>query len=114
MLSTSLLRMLSVSLLLSPSGCASVEIPNFRAFITLPASEDGFGVFTTSHKEVVIPADKWAVERKRGIIILPEDWKILKLTIRKNCIVNKCKKAVGALDGLFLAIDDALKKVGPQ
>lgn len=108
---TSLLRTLSVALLVSLSGCATTDIPNFRAFITLPASEDGFGVYTVSRKEVIIPAEKWAVERKRGITILPEDWKILKQTVRKNCIVQQCKQAIGALDGLFLVIDDALKKV---
>lgn len=109
---TCLLKILSVSSFVWLSSCATVEVPNFRAFITLPASEDGFGVYTVSHKEVTISREEWAQERKRGIVILPEDWKILKTTIRKNCIVTKCKQAIGALDGLFLAIDDALKKVG--
>lgn len=111
MLSTLRLRKLSVVLLVWLSGCATVEIPNFRAFVTLPASEEGFGVYTVSREEVVIPPKIWVQERKRGIVILPEDWAILKKTVRKNCIVNKCEQAVGALDGLFLAIDHALKQV---
>lgn len=112
MLSTRLLRTLSASLLVWLSvGCATVSVPNFRAFVTLPASEDGFGIYTVSREEVTIPAAKWKTESKRGIIILPEDWAILKQTVRKNCIVNQCEQAVGALDGLFLAIDHALKQV---
>lgn len=107
-----LLKMLSVVLLLSCSSCATVDMPNFRAFVTLPASGDGFGVYTVSKQEVEIPATEWEEVRKRGIVILPEDWKILKRTVRKNCITNKCKEAVGYLDGLFHAIDHALQKKG--
>lgn len=99
-----------VSLLLF-SGCATVEVPDFHAYVTLPASGDGFGVKTVSKTEKVIPAKEWEEVRKRGIVILSEDWKILKRTVRKNCITNKCEQAVGALDGLFLALDHALKKV---
>lgn len=109
------LRRLLGSLLLSCSisACATVEVPNFRAYVTLPASGDGFGVKTVTREEVTIPKKEWDEKRQRGIVILSEDWKILKLTVRKNCITNKCKQAVGALDGLFFAIDKALKKVGP-
>ncbi len=107
------LKKLSVSLLLlfSLSGCATVEMPDFYAYVTLPASGNGFGVATVSRTEVTIPKEQWDEQKRRGIIILSKDWKILKKTVRKNCITNKCKQAVGALDGLFFAIDRALRMV---
>jgi len=101
----------SLALSFSLISCATTEIPNFKAHITLPASQDGFGIYTVSKKEVIIPAEKWNEVKKRGIVILPEDWAILKETVLKNCITTKCKESVGALDGLFFAIDDALKKL---
>ena len=106
----SLLKRLSASLLLSFSlvACATVEVPDFYAHVTLPASGDGFGVSTVSKQEVTIDKEEWEEKKKRGIIILAKDWKILKKTIRKNCHTNKCDQAVGALDGLFKAIDAAL------
>lgn len=104
--------LLVVSFLLF-SGCATVEVPNFKAWVELPASKEGFAVETVTKKEHSMPATEWAEKKKRAIHIFSEDWLILKRTIRKNCITNKCKQAVGALDGLFLAIDDALRKVGP-
>lgn len=94
-------------------SCATVEVPNFKAWVELPASKKGYAVETVSHKEYEMPADKWAEKKKKAIHIFSEDWLILKRTIRKNCITNRCKQAVGALDGLFIAIDDALKKVSP-
>ena len=94
-------------------SCATVEVPNFKAWVELPASGKGFAVETVSKKTYEMPAKEWSEKKKRALHIFSEDWLILKRTIRKNCITNKCKQAVGALDGLFLAIDDALKKVNP-
>lgn len=104
--------MLSVSLLLS-LGCASVQIPDFKAHITLPASGDGYWVKTVSTDEGRVPKAEWEKLRRRGIIILPEDWAILRYTLLKNCLTMECKQAVGAFDNLFYMIDDALKKVTP-
>ncbi len=110
MLSTNLFAKLFVSLLLLCS-CATIDIPNFLVYIEEPAKKTGFGVETVSHKEVEISAENWVEKKKRAIYIFSEDWLILKRSIRKNCITNKCKKAIGALDGLFYAIDEALLKV---
>lgn len=88
-----------------------MEIPDINAYVTLPASEDGYGVSTLSRKEVRIPKAQWEQKRKRGIILFSEDWAKLKFTLLKNCVANQCKQTVGALDGLFYSIDDALKKV---
>lgn len=111
------MRLISLSLMLSGSlflwcSCASkVEVPDFNAYVELPASKDGFGMSTVSHNEILIPAAEWSEKKKRAIYMFSEDWLILKRTIRKNCMTNKCDQAVGALDGLFLAIDEALKQV---
>lgn len=88
-----------------------VEIPDITPRITLPASGDGFGITTVTRKESRIPKEKWAEMQKRGIILLSDDWAKLKFTLLKNCLTNECKQTVGALDGLFYAIDDALKTI---
>lgn len=91
--------------LLSLSSCATVEIPDFNAYVELPASKRGFGISTVSLKETVIDEKTWKEKKRRAIYLFSEDWIILKRTIRKNCIKNKCKQAIGALDSLFLALD---------
>lgn len=92
-------------------GCSSIAIPDFKAHITLPASGDGYWVKTVSTDEGRIPKDEWDLKRKRGIVILSEDWAILRFTLLKNCLTMECKQAVGVFDGLFYSIDDALKKL---
>ena len=94
-------------------SCAHVDIPNIKVYVELPASRDGYGIETVTKKEHVIPAEQWKEKKKRAMYIFSEDWQVLKQTLRANCIKNKCRQAVGALDGLFLALDNALKKVGP-
>lgn len=103
---------LSISLLLLlSSACASVEVPKFRAFITLPASEDGYGRNVVTKEKFRIPRTEWEPMKKHGIIILSDDWKILRASIQKNCTNFKCKEMVGAFDDLFLTIDKALQEV---
>jgi hypothetical protein len=108
-----LLKKLSVVLVLSYNlvGCSTVQVPDFTAYVTLPAGGDGFGITTVSKKEIIVPQTEWEEMKKRGIVVLSGDWKILKQTIRQNCITNRCEQAIGAVDSLFYAIDDALKKV---
>jgi len=77
----------------------------------LPASGDGYGITTISRKETRIPRAEWDQKRKRAILLYSEDWAKLKYTLLKNCIANQCKQTVGALDGLFYSLDDALKKI---
>lgn len=95
-------------------GCSTVQIPDFKAHVTLPASGDGFYVKTVSDEEGTIPKKEWDEKRKRGVIILSEDWAILRNVIKKNCLSNKsCDDTVGALDNLFYSIDQALLKTKP-
>lgn len=95
------------------AGCASVEIPDFKAHVTLPASGDGYYVKTVSKDEGRIPKEQWDQMRKKGIILMPEDWSILRFTILKNCLTMDCKSAVGTFDDLFYSIDSGLKKLNP-
>jgi len=93
------------------TACASITIPDFKAHITLPASGDGYYVKTVSTDEGRIPKEKWDIMRKRGIVILSEDWAIFRFTILKNCLTVPCKNAVGTFDNLFYALDSGLKKI---
>jgi hypothetical protein len=92
-------------------GCTTVDLPNLHPGITLPASGDGFQFGTLSHDEIRTPAPVWKEKIKRGVILFSDDWAKLKITLLENCISNECKQSVGALDNLFIAIDNALKKV---
>lgn len=105
-------KYLMILLFLFSTGCASVDIPDFYAHITLPASGDGYAVSTVSKSRKRIPKAEWRQQIRRGIILMPEDYKKLKFTILKNCLSNKCKKSVGTFDNLFLAIDKGLQTIG--
>lgn len=104
-------RLLPLFVSLALSACAQVEVPDFSVYVTLPASEDGYSITTVSKVERRIPKVKWDEMRKRGLILLSDDWAKLKFTLLKNCIANPCQQAVGTLDELFYAIDSALKAI---
>ena len=95
-------------------GCASVKIPDFKAHITLPASGDGYYIKTLSDEEGRIPKEQWDLMKRRGIVLLSEDWQILRYTILRNCLSNDCKDTVGAFDGIFYKLDEALKLATPK
>lgn len=108
---TLLIALLALHVLTS---CATVRVPDFKAHITLPASGDGYWVKTVSATEGRIPKEEWEIKRKRGVILLKEDWAILRNTVIENCLSNSsCTDIVGVFDGLFQSIDQALKKVKP-
>lgn len=93
------------------ASCATTDIPDIYTYVTLPVSGDGHGITTLSHQQVRIPKEQWDEIKKRGIILFSEDWARIKHTLAKNCLSNQCKQSIGALDSLFYAIDDALKKI---
>lgn len=88
-----------------------VEIPEFKTYVTLPASGDGHGVSTINHTQVRIPKTEWDKKKPRAILLFSEDWAILKTSLSKNCLTNQCKQSIGALDDLFKTIDEGLKQV---
>lgn len=103
---------LLLSLAMILAGCSTTTtIPDFKAHITLPASGDGYFVHTVSDIEGRIPKAEWEETKKRGIVLLSDDWKILRTFLLENCLMNKCKLAVGTFDALFESIDGALKKI---
>lgn len=95
------------------AGCSTVSIPDFKAHITLPASGDGYWVNTVSEKEGRIPKKEWDIKKKRGIVLLSEDWAILRNTVLKNCLSSNCKDAVGVFDDLFKSLDTAARIANP-
>jgi hypothetical protein len=59
---------------------------------------------------VLIPQAEWELKKRKGIILFSEDWAKVKISLLKNCInSDQCKQAVGALDELFIALDEALR-----
>jgi len=93
------------------SACASVKIPDIYTYVTLPASGNGFGVSSLGKPDKEIPANDWKKISRKGVILLAEDWAKIKKELSSACIKHECDQAIGALDGLFYAIDDALKKI---
>jgi len=93
------------------SSCATVRIPDFKAHITLPASGDGYWVKTISDEEGRISKEVWDIQKRRGIVLMSEDWEILRYTILRNCLSNQCKDTVGVFDELFNTLDAGLKAV---
>lgn len=79
--------------------------------VTLPASGDCYQVTVLSQQKRRYPKEECDEIKKRGIIITSEDWKKQRISIQKNCQYAECKQLIGAFDSLFLAIDDALKKI---
>ena len=104
------LYLTAVSLLLS--ACGSMQIQDIRPTVTLPASKDCYGVHVLSHKKVRIPKAECDKMKKRAVFLTQEDWQKQRYDIQKNCQLNQCKQLVGAFDDLFLAVDNALKKMG--
>ncbi len=86
---------------------------DWRADITLPASEDCYGFHVVSGKEVRLPAEsKECVEQKiKSVRLTYENYKILRRDIQQNCQFEKCKQVTGYFDQLFLTLDSALRKV---
>lgn len=105
-----------VSLLLSlglSSACVSYRVSDWNASITLPASEDCYSFAVMSGTERRIPKDDPECIRMklRSIWLDYESYKMLRTDIRNNCLAAKCTQIRGALDNLFLIIDESLKKI---
>lgn len=92
------------------TACAGVKIPDFKAHITLPASGDGYWVKTVTEEEGRIPKAEWDITKKRGIVLLSEDWAILRNVVLKNCLSNECKDTVGIFDDIFNKLDSSLQQ----
>lgn len=106
-----LMRLASLFLILANVSCGSMRVADVNAFVTLPYSEDGFGITLVSRKETRIPKEQWDVQKKKGIIFLSEDYKVLRQTTLINCQYHECKQIMGAFDELFLRLDEALQKI---
>lgn len=91
-------------------SCAT-QIPEIHPGITLPASGDGYMVDTLTGADQRIPKDQWQAMLPRGIVLFSDDWQTLKTTLLNNCMENTCAQAVGAVDSLFQAVDQALQKL---
>lgn len=88
-----------------------MKVADFQANITLPASEDCFGITVISKKETRLPKEQCEQFKKRAIFIDSENYKLIRKTTLINCQYKECKQIMGAFDELFLSIDSALQKV---
>lgn len=114
MLSSRLLASLLLLATVAVSGCAhDFRASDWRADITLPASEDCWGINVMSGKETRRSADDPVCirEKQTSIRLTSENYKILRKDIQKNCQLSQCKQITGAFDELFLTLDAALQKI---
>lgn len=104
-------RLCAALFLIILSGCASYQVSDIGPMVQLPASKECFQVFTLSKREVSYPAPKCEEIKKRSILLTSETWKILRLDVQRNCQLAQCKQITGAVDEMFLALDQALQKL---
>jgi len=102
-----LLLWLSVSL----SSCTSFQTSDFAIGIRLPASRKCYQVNVMSGKETESSPEECDKIISRGIFMTSESWKLLRGDIQTNCQYAQCTQISGAADGLFMAVDKALKNV---
>lgn len=102
--------MRSISLLLLAS-CGTVEIPDISPGVTLPYSGNCYTMSTVTHVRKETPKAECEAIKRRSIYLTSEDWRKLKFTLSKNCMQQKCKQAIGALDTLFITIDQTLQQI---
>lgn len=93
------------------SGCASYQLSDYGPMVRLPASRDCYEIRVLSKKEIRYPAPQCEAIIERSIILRSSTWAAMKRDILVNCQVAQCKQITGAVDGLFLAIDNALKVI---
>lgn len=98
-------------LLSSLVGCAGMEVADIKPRITLPASQECFGITVLSKKEERLSEADCIEVKKRSVFLDSENWKMLRSSIQRNCQHLKCKQIVGAFDNLFLTIDEALQQL---
>lgn len=101
----------SLLLLLSLSGCSTMEVADFRPHVRLPATGDCFGINVITRKEVRLAKPQCDELIKRAIFLDSENYKLLRSSIQRNCQHFQCAQIVGAFDGLFLSLDKALQQV---
>lgn len=100
--------LISSFLLIASSGCKSFQVSDWAGCVELPYSKNGYCKNVLSRNTNEIPAAEWA--RMPKISILSKDYKILRRDYLDNCQYDQCKQIKGQLDGLFLFMDDILKK----
>jgi len=88
-----------------------MEVADFKAQIRLPASQDCYGINVISGKETRLPHAQCDEVIKRSVFLDSANWKLLRETIQRNCQQYQCQQIVGAFDGLFISIDQALQKI---
>lgn len=88
-----------------------MQLKEFKAGVTLPYSEHCFFVNALDGKEHEYDAPTCEHMRKAGLIILSEDWKIIRSIFQENCQLLQCKQLVGQFDGLFLQVDKSLNLI---
>lgn len=88
-----------------------MQLHDWKAGVTLPYSENCFFVHVLSGETEEYPAQACAEMKKRAVIILSEDYKILRGDIQSSCQFTQCEQLTGRLDNLFLVVDRAINKL---
>lgn len=111
--------MLSISLALLGTGCASVEIPNVKIYREIPFIDGAEAVFleTVTHKTGSLTVEQWAELRPYMIMIEPEGWSAIKGVSYKACRTagEKCNVKVDSVDQLLKRLDSIARVAfGPK
>lgn len=88
-----------------------MNLQDFKAGVTLPYSEDCYFVNAISGLETRYPKNQCDSMKKHGLIILSEDWKIIRENFLNNCQMQQCTQLVGQFDQLFQTLDANLQLI---
>ena len=105
------LKLFVLSLTFASSACSTYQVSDYGPMVRLPASRDCYEIRVLSKKEYRYPPAQCERFIERGIILTSSTWALIKRDNLVNCQLAQCKQIEGAVDGLFLAIDNALKGI---
>lgn len=59
-----------------------------------------------------IPRDEWQKQIRTAVILMPEDWAIIKKSYYQMCIQMDCAQPMDVLDGVFETLKKANQQMG--
>lgn len=106
-----------LGMVLALSGCAGGPVTDIDPCVEIPFVDGAEGACTNTitHKSYLVPANQWAKERPKMIMIRAKDWTKIKIDWLKACRLAgpQCNVAVDSVDSVIKALDKIAGQVIP-